>query len=124
MQVWIRPTTRYRRASGSRERHVPIRHLCLRHGYLGTHVRFGRRATPELGDDFTTDVPVAYNAWTHIMQRTFENDGVVLYINGVAVDRFQADYEVATIAITPTPNRSIYVGSRQRRRTPISLRVN
>jgi hypothetical protein len=54
---------------------------------------------------------VAYNAWTHIMQRTFENDGVVLYINGVAVDRFQADYEAATLAITPTPNRNLYVGA-------------
>ena len=32
---------------------------------------------------------MTYNAWTHIMQRTFENDGVVLYINGVAVDRFK-----------------------------------
>ena len=64
-----------------------------------------------LGDDFLTTTPVVYNQWTHIMQRTFENDGVALYINGVAVARFNADYEAATNAITPEPNRMMYVGA-------------
>jgi hypothetical protein len=53
-------------------------------------------APPELGDDFVTNTPVAFNQWTHVMQRTFDNDSVALYVNGVAVSRFNADYEEAT----------------------------
>jgi hypothetical protein len=66
-------------------------------------------APPEVGDDFVTNVPVAFNQWTHIMQRTFDNDGVALYINGVAVSRFNADYEEAALALGGDLN--MYVGA-------------
>ena len=39
-----------------------------------------------------TTAPVAYNEWTHVMQRTFDNDSVALYVNGVAVSRFNDNY--------------------------------
>ena len=42
------------------------------------------------------------------MQRTFDNDSVALYINGVAVSRFNADYEEVTGG---TGNLNMYVGA-------------
>ena len=112
MQVWVRPTL----DTGARQEVVSDTFqfgifISATDTWGHTYGSDGGVDAAHLGDDFDTGAPVTYNAWTHIMQRTFENDGVVLYINGVAVDRFQADYEVATIAITPTPNRSIYVGA-------------
>jgi hypothetical protein len=62
-----------------------------------------------LGDDFITTAPVQYNQWTHIMQRTFDNDGVALYVNGVAVSRINADYEEDTVA--EAGNLNMYVGA-------------
>jgi hypothetical protein len=62
-----------------------------------------------LGDDFTTTAPVDYNQWTHIMQRTFDNDGVALYVNGVAVSRVNADYEEDTVA--EAGDLGMYVGT-------------
>jgi hypothetical protein len=55
--------------------------------------------------------PVAFNQWTHLMQRTFGNGGVAVYLNGVAVSRFNAGYTASTIAVTPTPDRNMYVGA-------------
>ena len=45
------------------------------------------------------------------MQRTFGNGGVAVYINGVAVSRFNGGYTASTIAVSPTPNRNMYVGA-------------
>ena len=67
------------------------------------------QAPPEAGDNYVTTAPVAYNQWTHVMQRTFDNDGVALYVNGVAVSRFNDNYIEDTNATGPPSN--MYVGS-------------
>jgi hypothetical protein len=117
MQVWVKPTT----DNGARQEVVSDTFqfgIFLAPTAITTddvevwgHTYGSDVAPANLGDDFLTNVPVAYNQWTHIMQRTFENDGVVLYVNGVAISRFNADYEVTTLPISPAPNLDIYVGA-------------
>jgi hypothetical protein len=110
MQVWVRPTT----DTGARQEVVSDTFqfgIFISATDTWGHTYGSDGAPANLGDDFVTTAPVTYNGWTHIMQRTFENDGVALYVNGVAVSRFNADYEVNTNAITPTPDRGIYVGA-------------
>jgi hypothetical protein len=110
MQVWVRPTV----DTGARQEVVSE---TFQFGIFITatdtwgHTYGSDGGAADLGDDFNTLAPVTYNAWTHIMQRTFTNQGVAVYVNGVAVSRFNADYELSTTAITPTPNRNIYVGA-------------
>jgi hypothetical protein len=95
MQVWVRPTLnnsmRQEVISDTFQFGIFISDTGMWGHTYGSDV-----APPELGDDFVTNTPVAFNQWTHVMQRTFDNDSVALYVNGVAVSRFNADYEEAT----------------------------
>jgi len=110
MEVWARPTlnnaTRQEIVSDTFQFGLFV----AANGTWGQ--TYGSGAAPaNLGDDFSTNVSVAFNQWTHIMQRTISNTGVALYINGVAVSRFNAGYTASTIAVTPTPDRNMYVGA-------------
>jgi hypothetical protein len=71
-------------------------------------------APNNLGDDRATPTQVVYNQWTHIMQRTFNNGGVAVYINGEAVVRFNDNYALSTLGITPpidADDLDIFVGA-------------
>jgi hypothetical protein len=110
MEVWARPTLN----NATRQEVVSD---TFQFGlFVGANGNWGQTygsgaAPANLGDDFATTVPVAFNQWTHIMQRTITNTGVALYINGVAVSRFNAGYTASTVAVTPTPDRNMYVGA-------------
>jgi hypothetical protein len=104
MQIWARPTV----DTGARQDVVNDTFQ------FGIHVTAGDTwghtygGTGGVGNAFDTGAPVAYNQWTHIMQQTFGLGGVALYVNGVAVSRFNAGYAQTT---APADNRNIYVGT-------------
>ncbi len=104
MQIWARPTL----DTGARQ------------DVVNDTFQFGVHITPGdtwghtyggaggVGTARDTGAPVAYNQWTHIMQQTFSNGGVAVYVNGVAVSRINAAYALTTGA---ADNRNIYVGT-------------
>lgn len=105
MQAWIRPTV----DTGNRQDVISDTFqfgIFIAANDMWGHTYGGSTAT-FIGNDFVTTAPVVYNQWTHVMQRTFDNDGVVLYVNGVAVDRFNASYN----QITGSGDQNIYVGA-------------
>jgi hypothetical protein len=106
MQVWVRPTD-----TGARQEVISDTFqfgIFIADNDMWGHT-YGSDVDPdELGDDFVTDAPVAYGQWTHVMQQTFDNDGVALYVNGVAVSRINADYEEVTGAGS---NLNLYIGA-------------
>ena len=104
MQIWARPTL----DTGARQ---DIVNDTLQFGiHITANDTWGHTYgnTAGVGNVFDTGAPVEYNEWTHIQQRTFDNDGVAVYVNGVAVSRFNAGYAEAT---APADNRNIYVGA-------------
>jgi hypothetical protein len=104
MQLWVRPTL----DTGARQ------------DVVNDTFQFGIHITPGdtwghtyggaggVGTVFDTGAPVAYNQWTHISQQTIGLGGVAVYVNGVAVSRFNAGYNQTT---QPADNRNIYVGT-------------
>jgi hypothetical protein len=108
MQLWVRPTLNNSQRQDVISDTFQFGIFISNTGMWG-HTYGSDVAPPEVGDDFVTNAPVQFNQWTHIMQRTFDNDGVALYINGVAVSRFNADYEEATQALGGDLN--MYVGA-------------
>ena len=50
----------------------------------------------------TSDTPVVFNQWTHVMHRTYTNDAGALYVNGVAVAATGTNYNAAPAATAPT----------------------
>jgi hypothetical protein len=88
MQVWARPTL----DTGARQDVVNDTFQ------FGIHITaadtwghtYGE--TNGVGNVFDTGAPVTYGQWAHVMQRTFEAGGVAVYVNGVAVSRFNAGY--------------------------------
>jgi hypothetical protein len=107
MQVWVRPTLNNSQRQEIISDTFQFGIFISDTGMWG-HTYGSDVAPPELGDDFVTNNPVAFNQWTHVMQRTFDNDSVALYINGVAVSRFNADYEEVTGG---TGDLNMYVGA-------------
>jgi hypothetical protein len=108
MQLWVRPTL----DTGARQDVISDTYqfgVFISDTDMWGHV-YGQdsQAPPEEGDSYVTTAPVAYNQWTHIMQRTFDNDSVALYVNGVAVSRFNDNYLEATAG---AGNLNMYVGS-------------
>jgi hypothetical protein len=94
MQVWARPTV----DTGARQEVISDTYqfgIFISANDTWGHT-YGGNVTTGVGNDFVTTAPVAYNQWTHIMQRTIDNDGVILYVNGVAVSRFNAGYTQVT----------------------------
>jgi hypothetical protein len=111
MGAWVRPTL-------NNATHQEVVSDTFQFGlYVGANGQWGQtygsagQAPANLGDDYNIGVPVVFNQWTHIMQRTISNTGVAIYINGVAVQRFNLGYTASTIAVTPTPDRNMYVGA-------------
>jgi hypothetical protein len=109
MQLWVRPTL----DTGARQDVVSD---TFQFGvFISATDMWGHtygsdtQAPPEAGDDYVTNSPVAYNQWTHIMQRTFDNDGVALYVNGVAVSRFNDNYTESVLGGVGSTN--LYVGT-------------
>jgi hypothetical protein len=104
MQIWARPTL----DTGARQDVVTDTYQ------FGIHITAGDTwghtygGTSGVGNAFDTGAPVAYNQWAHIMQQTFTNGGVAVYVNGVAVSRFNAAYNLTTL---PADNNNIYVGT-------------
>jgi hypothetical protein len=107
MQIWVRPTL----DTGARQDVVNDTFQ------FGIHITaddtwghtYGPAVDdPAIGGDYDTGTPVAYNEWTHIMQRTYDNDGVAVFVNGVAVSRFDATYTEDTAG---AGDLNMYVGA-------------
>ncbi len=104
MQLWVRPTL----DTGARQ------------DVVTDTFQFGVHITPAdtwghtyggaagVGTAFDTGAPVTYNQWSHVMQQTIGLGAVAVYVNGVAVSRFNAGYNQTTAA---GDNRNIYVGT-------------
>ena len=111
MAVWARPDSEHRRAQEVVSDTFQFGLFITPTGTWGHTYGSAAQAPANLGDDFNTNANVAFNGWTHLMQRTFGNGGVAVYINGVAMSRFNAGYTASTIAVTPAPNLNMYVGA-------------
>jgi hypothetical protein len=104
MQVWARPTL----DTGARQDVVADTFQ------FGIHITaadtWGHTygGATGVGTAFDTGAPVAYNQWTHISQQTIGLGAVAVFVNGVAVSRFNAGYAQTTGA---GDNRNIYVGT-------------
>jgi hypothetical protein len=105
MQLWVRPTV----DTGARQDVVNDTFQ------FGIHVTaadtwghtYGE--TGGVGNAFDTAAPVAYNQWTHVMQQTLGTGAVAVYVNGVAVSRFNAGYN--TNPAIAGDSHDLFVGS-------------